>query len=159
MKSGRKKCRWSFRETLHNSPSKGQWHKLLDARKQAQKCTLYVSLSHAKLPHVLLHMPAQCHQLLSARATAEHPALGDKAAPLCSRTCLELYIFPFICRPFFWPCSAGWEVSISLWLRPGRRRVGQSHLPSLSARLPRGQWGEAWEQLRQHIFSKNTRLR
>lgn len=130
------------------------------------------SLSHARLSHALLHMPAQCHHLLSSTCHCRAPSphgeelLERASAPLCPRTCLELYtphIFPFFCRSLFWPCSAGWEPSISLWLCPVRRRVGQSCLPRFSARLSCGQRGkaqtQAWKQLRQHIFSKNTRLR
>lgn len=131
-----------------------------------------VSLNHAKLSHALLHMPAQCHQLLNSTYYWREPSPHGKelhektSAPLCSRTCLELYIpyiFPFVCRSLLWPNSAGWEVSISLWLCPVRGRVGQSRLPRIGARLSCGQRGEAQtragRELRHCISSKNTTLR
>lgn len=80
MKSRREKCRWCFRETLHNSISKWQWHKLLEATKQALKCTLCVWAW--VMPNCLMHSYTCQHSVtssLTAHVTGEYPTHTEKS--------------------------------------------------------------------------------
>lgn len=135
MKSGRQKCRQCFRETLYNSTSKRHWHKLLDVRNQALKCTLCVWAW--VMPKCLMHSCTCQHSVtssLTANVTGEHPThreeLRERAsAPLCPRTCLELYIphiFPFFLDPYSGPVlldeelasRCGYVLSEDVWGNP-----------------------------------------
>lgn len=94
-----------------------------------------VSLSHAKLSHALLHMPAQCHQLLNSKCHWRVPnphreELCERASgPLCPRTCLDRYIphiFPFFLDPYSGPVlldeklasRCGYVLSEDVWGNP-----------------------------------------
>lgn len=110
MKSGREKCRRCFRQTLHNSTSKQQWHKLLEARKQALKCTLCVwawimlnclmhsyTCQHSVTSSLTAHITGenQAHMEKSCMRRPQHHSAPGLALSFTSHISFPLFVDPY----------------------------------------------------------------